>query len=70
MSCELCGRGACCKSFHSAEEQNNFDIVADEIKDRTKEYIAHRINRLDFEYIDDKVYVSLDEVISEIEGYY
>lgn len=25
MSCVICGRGACCKSFHSLEEQSYFD---------------------------------------------
>lgn len=25
MSCEICGRGACTQSFHSFEEQEEFD---------------------------------------------
>lgn len=70
MSCELCGRGSCCKSFHSLEEQSNFDDVADGIKERAVACIANDVNRLDYEYIGDKVYVDLDDVIAVIEGYY
>lgn len=25
MSCEICGRGACTRSFHSLEDQDRFD---------------------------------------------
>lgn len=26
MSCEICGRQNCCRSFHSLREQNAFDL--------------------------------------------
>lgn len=25
MACQICGRSACCRSFHSLEEQEDFD---------------------------------------------
>ena len=39
MGCEICGRNNCCKSFNSLEEQQNFDNVADTIKDKVTEYM-------------------------------
>lgn len=69
MTCEICGRGACSRVFHSIEEQQSFDDVADNIKDRAKEIIAYRINRLDFEWIGDKTYVNLDDVLSVVDDY-
>ena len=31
MSCEICGRNNCCRSFHSFEEQEEYDRTAREI---------------------------------------
>ncbi len=43
MGCRICGRGACCKSFHSLEEQENYDnmyggfeLKIDELNDEIK----------------------------------
>ena len=70
MACEICGRGACTRSFHSLEEQNNFDNVADEIKERAKRVISNKVNRLTGNYDENDVYwVRLDEVISAIDDY-
>lgn len=69
MSCEICGRGACVSSFHSIEEQQSFDDVADKVKDRAKEYITHRLNRLDVEWIDDECYIKVDEAIAVVDDY-
>ena len=38
MACEICGRNSCTASFHSIEEQQNFDEVADKIKALLTEY--------------------------------
>lgn len=27
MSCDICGRGSCCPSFHSIEEQKKYEDV-------------------------------------------
>lgn len=27
MSCDICGRGSCCNSFHSLEEQERYEKV-------------------------------------------
>jgi len=42
MACEICGRSACTRSFHSLEEQEEFDTKTgrysdDETDDETKE---------------------------------
>jgi hypothetical protein len=34
MSCSICGRGSCTKSFHSIEEQEKHDKYADMSEDR------------------------------------
>jgi len=69
MGCEICGRGSCTKSFHSIEEQNNFNDIADDIKNRAKEIIKQRMNRLSYEEIEDEIYVKLSDVIDTIEDY-
>lgn len=69
MGCEICGRGSCTKSFHSLEEQNNFDNIADEIKDRVKEYINYRLNRLSYEEIEGEVYIKLSDAIDTVDDY-
>lgn len=70
MSCEICGRSACTKSFHSLEEQENFDKVADQIKERAKRIITNKVNRLIGNCDENDVYwIRLDEVISAIDDY-
>lgn len=70
MSCEICGKSSCTKSFHSLEEQDNFDNVADKIKERAKKIITNKVDRLIGYYDEDDVYwVRLDEVISAIGDY-
>ena len=46
MGCEICGRNNCCKSFHSLEEQKSFDDVADIVKDRCREIIRRKVERV------------------------
>lgn len=36
MSCDICGRGSCCASFHSLEEQGRYEKVI-EAFDRARE---------------------------------
>jgi hypothetical protein len=69
MSCEVCGRGACVPSFHSIDEQQSFDEVADLVKDRAKECISHRINRLDTEWVDNECYVKLEDALGVVDDY-
>lgn len=70
MSCEICGRGNCTRSFHSLNEQNEFDKVADNIKDRMRNLILHDISRIkDIHEIEGKDYIPLDEV-NDIINYY
>ena len=67
MACEICNRTACMKSFHSIEEQEAFDGIADGIKERFGRGTINAVQRLDCEEIDGKYYVEIEEVISAIE---
>lgn len=70
MGCEICGRGNCCKSFHSADEQNSFDDMADNVKDRMARILSERIGGLDGHFHGDNFYIRLDDAIKEVEEYY
>ena len=70
MNCEICGRGNCTRSFHSIEEQDNFDNIADNIKERTKAILCKRIERIGGHYHGDNYYVNVDTVIEIINNYY
>ena len=74
MACEICGRNSCTASFHSIEEQQNFDEVADKIKDRMRDTLVYKVNRLKAisnygDNDDNEDYVKLSDVISIIEDY-
>ena len=70
MGCEICGRGACTRSFHSLEEQEGFDREnkTDEIKERIRNIIEKQVNRLKGDYIEDDYYVKLSDVIDVIQS--
>lgn len=36
MACEICGRNSCTRSFHSHEEQSEFDDKIDVVKESIK----------------------------------
>ena len=68
MGCEICGRNNCCKSFHSLEEQKSFDDVADIVKDRCREIIRRKVERVNSFYDNnDNAVVILEEVIQAID---
>lgn len=69
MACEICGRSSCCASFHSLEEQQAFDDIADKVKDRAKDVIKYRIDRLDGHYHGENYYIRLSDVMGVIEDY-
>ena len=71
MSCEICGRSNCTRSFHSLESQSEFDDVADGVKNRMKESITYRLNRLKtiVNPENDSDYINLDEAIRIVEDY-
>lgn len=70
MACEICGRNSCTKSFHSFEEQGEFDNVADQIKDRMREVLKARMDRLkDYGQDNDRHLVDLSEVMDVIDSY-
>ena len=72
MGCEICGRSACTRSFHSLESQEEFDekmkeANVDRIKENIKNSILRQINRLSGEYINEREYISTDDVVKIIE---
>ena len=69
MSCEICGRSSCCRTFHSLEEQENFDNIADNVKERTKKVIFGMISNLNGHYHGNNYYVNLDEIKKCIDKY-
>lgn len=69
MSCEICGKSSCTRSFHSLESQEEFDDVADKVKDRMREYLLRQVNRLEYIESDDEIYVKLSDVVEKIEEY-
>jgi len=48
MSCEICGRGACTRSFHSFQDQDDFDnktgkySVGDDVDNEVNQKIQNR----------------------------
>ena len=70
MGCEICGRGACTRSFHSLEQQEEFDRInkTDEIKERLRNIIERQVNLLKGDYIEDDYYVKLSDVIDAIQS--
>jgi len=70
MACELCGRNTCMRSFHSLEEQHDFDGYADKIKDRMRESLKRQIGKLkDKGDSEDFYLVDINEVIQIIDNY-
>jgi len=66
MGCEICNKSSCTRSFHSLDEQQDFDSVADGIKERIGRLINIEVNRLSYQEIDSEVYVSLSDVTNII----
>jgi hypothetical protein len=58
MGCEICGRNNCTKFFHSAEEQESYDIIAEKIESKYGKIIEAK----DFEIAD------LKEEINKLKG--
>lgn len=71
MSCEICGRSNCTRSFHSLEAQADFDDVADGIKERMRHVLLYRLERLKtiVNPENDADYINLAEAIKVIEDY-
>lgn len=69
MGCEICGRSSCTRSFHDLNEQQDFDNIADKIKDTMRDSLKSKINRLCGETINEAEYVMLDDVIRIINNY-
>jgi hypothetical protein len=68
MGCEICNRNSCTRSFHSLDEQREFDSYADSIKDRLKTIITRQVDRLSTEEIDGVLYVRILDVFDVIDS--
>ncbi len=71
MSCEICGRNSCSRVFHSLESQEEFDDVADGVKDTMRSYIENKLNRLDCHEIEgeDGYFINLQDALDIVEDY-
>jgi hypothetical protein len=69
MACKICGRGNCTESFHSIQDQNDFEETFGVVKDRMRNSLIRQISRLDKEEINGFIYIKLDEVLDIIEQY-
>lgn len=52
MSCEICGRYTCMKSFHSAEEQLTYEDIADPIKERTIKLCENELSSVEVHWVE------------------
>ena len=69
MACEICGRTSCTRSFHSLEEQEAFDNIADRVKERCRRIIYDAVNSVDGEHDDNDIYlIDLDKALKAIEN--
>ena len=69
MSCEICGRNNCTRSFHSIEEQENFDNVADDIKCRLINIISKKIDSIDGHYDEsDNYWIKLNDALDAVDS--
>lgn len=71
MSCEICSRGNCCRSFHSLEEQQEFDSIVGPYKDKIESSFSYEVEHIcsyHKEDIDDEdEYVKLTDVKNMIQ---
>jgi uncharacterized protein (DUF302 family) len=68
MSCEICGRSSCCKSFHSIEAQIDYDEVADRVEERIKAKVLNILYQADGYHNAEDTYVVLyDKLVKDIE---
>lgn len=70
MGCEICGRNNCTKSFHSLDEQDEFDKITDSVKERMREGLLYSVRRIkDVHEINGSDYIPYDEVVDIIDNY-
>lgn len=68
MACEICGKSGCCRSFHSLEEQEAFDRIAEPVKEKIHGDLMYDFKRLDTVDVDGEDYVKLSDVENMIEN--
>jgi len=68
MACEICGRNNCTRSFHSIEDQSDFDEKVDVVKESIKSKLLSGLKGLKDYYDEEDTYcVSFSDVESLIE---
>jgi epoxyqueuosine reductase QueG len=63
MGCEICGRWNCKRQYHDKEERDAFDATSGMVKENLKENIETELDKLDTTFVDDLLYVKLQDVI-------
>jgi len=68
MSCEICGKNSCTRSFHSLEDQSEFDEKIELVKESLKNKLLSGLRKLTDYYTDDDIHcLPYSEVESLIE---
>jgi hypothetical protein len=68
MSCEICGKNACTRSFHSLEDQSDFDEKVDLVKEGIKNNLLSGLKGLSDYWDGDDIHcVSFSDVETLIE---
>lgn len=71
MSCEICGKTSCSKSFHSIDEQSQHEEIIEQAISNLKQKLINKINRsafwMDNEEGEEKEVLNLNDVINIIE---
>lgn len=68
MACEICGRNSCTRSFHSLENQSEYDEQVDKVKGGLKDKLLSGLKRLQDYYDEEDVHcASVSDVESLIE---
>ena len=68
MACEICGRNSCTRSFHSLEEQSEYDEQVDQVKGSIRNKLLSGLKSLTDYYSEEDIHcVSVSDVESLID---
>lgn len=67
MSCPICGRNNCCKSFHSIEEQKVYEEVVDSVLPNILRGLKNSIDKIEGHYHGENYYIRLEDVLGAID---
>ena len=67
MGCKICGRNSCTSSFHSIEEQTEFEEKTEHYKQDIKNQLLRQLAKLDWSDNEDEYYVKREDVENMID---